>query len=201
MRNDAPPLLPILRTRHQADLLTTLLLHPEREYTITELARQTSASVSTVSDEVQRLTEAGILHGRTVGRSRLIRADTSSRLVAPLTELITLTYGPHVVIGDEFATLDRVCRVLIFGSWAARYEGERGRAPNDIDVLVVGTPDRVAMYSAAEQAESKLGRRVNPLVCSPDQWERPTEALILEIQSRPYLTVLDTQADVEGIGE
>ena len=38
-RNDAPPLLPILRSRHQADLLAVLLLHPDRAYTLTDLAR------------------------------------------------------------------------------------------------------------------------------------------------------------------
>lgn len=37
-RSDAPPLLPILRSRHQADLLAVLLLHPDRAYTLIDLA-------------------------------------------------------------------------------------------------------------------------------------------------------------------
>ncbi len=51
--------------------------------------------------------------------------------------------GPaDVVTGrDEFAGLEGVVQVVIFGSWAARYEGERGLPPNDVDVLVVGAPD------------------------------------------------------------
>src|SRR5260370_14070782 len=96
MRSDAPRLLPVLRSRHQADLLTMLLLHPEQEFTITELARQLSLPRSTVSGEVRRLADADILASRVVGRARLVRANPSSRLVGPLTELLTLTYGPPV---------------------------------------------------------------------------------------------------------
>jgi DNA-binding transcriptional ArsR family regulator len=171
-----------------------LLLHPEQEYTITELAQRLSVPQSTVSGEVRRLADAGILAGRAVGRSRLVRANASSRLVAPLTELLTLTYGPHVVVADEFAGLDGVVLVVIFGSWAARYSGERGQPPNDVDVLVVGAPDRIAMYTAAERAESRLSQRVNPAVCPPEQWAQPTEPFIREIQSRPYVTIFDRAA-------
>jgi predicted nucleotidyltransferase len=103
-----------------------------------------------------------------------------------------------VVVADEFASLEDVVLVAIFGSWAARYHGQRGRPPNDVDVLVAGTPDRVAMYAAAERAESRLGRPVNPVVCSPGQWADPTEPLIREIKSRPYVSVIDHAAGVAG---
>lgn len=199
MRSDAPRLLPVLRSQHQADLLTMLLLHPDKEYTIADLARLSSVPQSTVSGEVRRLADAGILTVRPVGRSRLVSANEDSRLSGPLTELLTLTYGPHVVIGEEFAGLDDVALVVIFGSWAARYLGERGRPPNDVDVLVVGTPDRVAMYTAAERAEARLSRPVNPTVCSPDQWVHPVEPFILEIKSRPHVAVIDRAACVTGV--
>lgn len=195
MRSSAPALLPILRSRHQADILTQLLLHPDREYAVTELSLQLSIPQSTVSGEVRRLADAGILVVRAIGRSRLVRANPDSKLVDPLTELITLTYGPHVVIADEFAELPGVDRVFIFGSWAARYRGQRGRPPNDVDVLVVGSPDRTMMYTIAGRAETRLGRPVNPVSCSPTQWEAPTEPLVREIQATPHVMVLERGAD------
>jgi DNA-binding transcriptional ArsR family regulator len=198
MRSDAPRLLPVLRSQHQADLLTLLLLHPDAEYTISDLARRLSVPQSTVSGEVRRLADAEILAIRPVGRSRLVRANTSSRLTGPLTELLTLTFGPHFVIAEEFTGLEDVALVVIFGSWAARYQGQRGRPPNDVDVLVVGTPDRVAMYAAAERSEARLGRPVNPTVCTPDQWVHPAEPLIREIKSRPYIPVIDHAAPAGG---
>jgi hypothetical protein len=118
----------------------------------------------------------------------------NSRLVGPLTELLTLTYGPHVVAAEEFAGLRDVVLVVIFGWWAARYHGQRGRPPNDVDVLVVGRPDRVAMYAAAERAESRLGQPVNPTVCSPDQWAHPNEPFIREIKSASFVRFIDHAA-------
>ncbi|MBM7785506.1 winged helix-turn-helix domain-containing protein [Tenggerimyces flavus] len=191
MRSDAPVLLPILRSRHQADLLTMLLLHPGEEYAVTDLARQLNIPQSTVSGEVRRLSDAGILTVRAVGRSRLVRTDTRSPLVPPLTELVTLTYGPHTVIADEFGAMAGILQVIIFGSWAARYSGEHGQVPQDLDVLVVGTPDRLEMYESARRAEERLRRAVNPTVCTATEWEHPSGALVREIQARPYLTVVD----------
>jgi DNA-binding transcriptional ArsR family regulator len=175
-----------------------LLLHPDTEYTIADLVRGLSVPQSTVSGEVRRLADAGILAVRPVGRSRLVSANKGSRLVGPLTELLTLTYGPHVVVADEFAGLEDVVLVVIFGSWAARYQGQRGQPPNDVDVLVIGTPDRIAMYAAADRAESRLGRPVNPTACAPDQWAYPTEPFIREVKSRPIVVVIDRSATVGG---
>jgi len=198
MRSDAPKLLPIFRSRHQADLLTQLLLHPHEEYTVTELSARLSIPQSTVSTEVQRLTDAGVLVVRAVGRSRLVRANTDSKLVGPLTELLTLTFGPHVVIADEFAELADTDRVLIYGSWAARYHGQRGRLPNDVDVLVIGSPDRTATHATAARAERRLGMPVNPLVCSPQRWTAAADPLIQEIEASAQVTVLDRDATEEA---
>ena len=189
MRSDAPTLLPIFRSRHQADILTQLLLHPDQDYTVSELSAGLSIPQSTVSTEVQRLADAGLLAVRAVGRSRLIRANPASKLVGPLTEILTLTFGPHVVIADEFAELTGTDRVLIYGSWAARYHGHRGPPPNDVDVLVVGRPDRTAMHTAAARAERRLGLPVNPVACSPQRWAAADDALIQEVQASPQLLV------------
>jgi hypothetical protein len=42
MPSEAPVLVPFLRSRHQADILVQLLLHPTEEYTITELGSKLS---------------------------------------------------------------------------------------------------------------------------------------------------------------
>lgn len=195
MRSDAPGLLPILRSRHQANILAQLLLHPTEEYTITELASRLSIPQSTVSGEVQRLADAGILAVRSVGRSRLVRANTGSKLVAPLTELLTLTYGPHIVIADQFADLPNTELILIFGSWAARYHGERGRPPHDVDVLLVGAPDRTAVHNAAARAEDRLGMPVNAVVCSRERWEAAADPLIQEIPGTPHNKLAQRRGD------
>jgi len=105
MRSAAPALLPVFRSRLQADILAALLLNPEQEYGLTDLAERFDAPLSTVHGEVKRLTEAGLLRRRHVGRSTMVRANSGNRLVEPLAELLFLSWGPLQVTADEFSEL------------------------------------------------------------------------------------------------
>ena len=189
MRSDAPALLPILRSRHLAEILTVILLHPDVEYTLSELAATLGMPLTTVQREVTRLSSAQLVRERRVGRSRLVSADMSSRYARPLAELVTLAFGPHFVIGEEFRTLD-VVAVAIYGSWAARYEGVAGHPPHDVDVLVIGEVPRRDVYEAAERAEQRLGLPVNPVLCPQARWLAATDPLIQQIHTAPLVWVV-----------
>jgi hypothetical protein len=39
---------------------------------------------------------------------------------------------------------------------------------------------------------------VNPTICPPEQWARPTEPFITEIRSRPYVTIINRAPDDAG---
>jgi hypothetical protein len=55
----------------------------------------------------------------------------------------------------------------VYGSWAARFSGEEGDRPvADIDLLVLGAPDRDELYAAASSAERRLGRAVQVTIRS-----------------------------------
>ena len=90
-----------------------------------------------------------------------------SPLTGPLTELLLRSFGPRQVVAEEFAELGGIEAAYLFGSWAARYAGLRGRAPADIDVLVIGAPDRDDLDEAAQRAGSRLAREVNVTIRSP----------------------------------
>ena len=108
--------------------------------------------------------------------------------------IILATYGPPTVVAEEFADVEGIDGVLLFGSWAARYAGEPGRAPNDVDVLVVGSADRDVVDEAAERVERRIGMPVQATVRTRSQWESGRESFILEIKSRTMVPVL---GDVE----
>src|SRR5664279_1688344 len=188
MRSEAPALMPIFRSQHQAALLAWLLLHPEHEYTLTELAKKLGVPLTTLQREAQRLVGAGILQDRTLGRARLLRANLSNRAAAPLTQLLEVTFGPETVIGEEFNLADAE-QVLIYGSWADRYHGTPGPPPNDVDVLVVGGLDRADVYDAADRAQERLGIQVNPVIRTREHWDNDADSLVLQIKASPTVDV------------
>ena len=198
MKVTSPPLLPILRSENQARLLTALLLSPGREFTITELAEEIDASLSTVTREVQRAERAGIVTTRQLGRTKLVITNNSSVLFGPLAELLLVSFGPAVVAGEELADIGGIEAAFIFGSWAARYAGEVGAAPQDLDILVIGSPDRDLVYTAADRIERRIGRPVQVTVRSPSQWANPgKDPFLQEIRKRPLVPL--ELAGAEGV--
>lgn len=189
MRTSAPPLLAVFRSRLQGDLLAQVLLNPV-ECTVTEIAAVLEAPLATVHREAVRLEEAGLLTSRRVGRARLLLPDDTNPAVSPLRELVLIAFGPRQVVAEEFGGLAGAGPVLIHGSWAARYEGEVGPPPGDVDVLVVGTPSRDEVFDAAERAGRRLRRPVNTTVVARARWDAADEPFLQEVRRRPHLLVV-----------
>jgi predicted nucleotidyltransferase len=187
--------MPIFRSQHQAELLTQLYLHPGREYTLADLAGGAGIPASTAHRELARLTDAGLVTSRPVGRTRLHQANTTHPGARALTELLTLAFGPGRIVAEEFAELAGVERVLLFGSWAARHAGQDGPPPADIDVLVVGAVSRPEVYDAAERAAQRLQLPVNPALRTPGQWAEAQDALVAQVQESVHVTVIDRSAE------
>ncbi|MGH9276768.1 MAG: ArsR family transcriptional regulator [Acidimicrobiales bacterium] len=195
MKVPAPSLAPILRSDTQGRILARLLADPGSTYSLSDLVAWSGASMPTVQREINRAEQAGIVTTEKIGPTRLVRANVAHPLHDAVRRIILATYGPPAVIGDEFAAIDGAEAVLLFGSWAARYRGERGRAPNDIDVLVIGDADRDAVDDAAERAERRIGLPVHATVRTSAQWESQRESFIKEIRSRPLVVVLAAEGD------
>ncbi|MGH8907252.1 MAG: ArsR family transcriptional regulator [Egibacteraceae bacterium] len=138
--------------------------------------------------EIARAEQAGIVTSRTVGATRLVRANTDSVIYGPLSDLLLLTFGPAPVLAEELSEVEGITAVCVFGSWAARYQGQPGPPPRDIDVLIVATPDRDEVYDAAERAERRLRKPVQAVIRSPRDWSRPEQdSFLLELRNRPLL--------------
>ncbi len=191
-------MLPIFRSQAQGEILALLLLHPDQEFSLTDISRRANAPLTSIHREVERLAEAALVAERHVGRNRMVRANPAHPARGPLTRLLELSFGPQHVVAEEFADIEGASQVVIFGSWAARHAGQAGGVPHDIDVLVVGEDvARVDVYEAADRAQGRLGLPVNPVIRTPTQWLDPNDPLSAQIRSSPKLTVLG-EGDVDG---
>jgi DNA-binding transcriptional ArsR family regulator len=202
MRIGPPPLLPLLRSQVQGDLLALLYLHPDREYSLSEAAAAIGASAKAVHQEASRLVTAGLLRDRRRGNMRLLRAVTDNLLSRPLTDLLAVTYGPLPVLSDALAQVPGVEEVFIYGSWAARYSGEPGPVPADVDVLVVGSADMDDLEDAARAAQQRLTRPVNIRRVRPEIWRNPdpSDPFLTSVRSHPLVKLnLDARDDTEQV--
>jgi hypothetical protein len=178
-------LVPILRSGTQGAILSSLYLHPEREYSATDLSRLVGTSLPTVLRELDRMVPTGFLLERPVGRNRLVRVNASHPLFRPVQEIVAYGYGPLAVLPDELAGLAGLEEGYIYGSWAARNDGEVGADPADIDVLLVGDIDRMAALDAADRSTRRLRRPVNTRVVGRAAWDAASGPFLKTIRQRP----------------
>lgn len=187
-KKPAPSLLPVLRSRQQGEILALLLGDPGLELSLTEIARRTGAPHPSVFREVERAERAGLVTSRKVGSVRLVRADTTSPYYAGLAEVLTRAFGVPAVLAGELAGIRGISAAFVFGSWAARHAGQRGVRPvGDIDVLVLGDPDRDALYTAVTAAERRLGRPVQITIRGASWLESGSGSFHDTVTSRPML--------------
>lgn len=190
MKTASPLLLPLLRSRSQGDILAAIMLDPEHERSLTELAAETGASVATVLREVTRLEEAGLVTSIRRGNTRLVRALTDSVVYQPLADLLAVTFGPVSVLRAALADIPGIERAFIYGSWAARYAQHSGSVPNDIDLLVIGSADRHALADALADAEKVLRREVNVRRVTSEAWAQGEGSFKKTVLSRPIVDVI-----------
>jgi DNA-binding transcriptional ArsR family regulator len=186
MRTSAPALIPIFRSTLQARLLLRVLTDDEPR-TITDLARLLDAPEPTVYREVRRLMDADLITGKRVGRSVVVRPADDNPATVPLRQLLVVTYGPARFLERALSDVKGIAEAYVYGSWAARWHGEVGPAPGDVDVLVVGTPDRDAVFDAIDGIDSALGREVNVTFVSPDRWASGDETFLAALRDRPLV--------------
>jgi DNA-binding transcriptional ArsR family regulator len=196
MKGPPPILLPLLRSAFQGELLAWLYLHPEGEFSATEMAERFAVSQATASREADRLAAAGLITERRRGNLRLMRANLETAVAGPLAELLAVTYGPVTVLGELLEAVAGVDEAYVYGSWAARYRGEPGRVPRDVDVLVVGDADEDDLFEVARSAERQLGREVNIRRVSASAWQADRSDPFLDsVRSRPLVRLIVPEGD------
>ncbi|WP_157419791.1 ArsR family transcriptional regulator [Actinomadura kijaniata] len=189
LRADAPPQLPIFRSRLQGELLARLLLGPDREHTMLDLAVMLRTDLGSVVREVDRLARADLLTLRRTAAGRLASRNTATPLHEPLAQLVMHTFGPKAVVAEEFGALPGAAEIHLFGAWAERYSGVAGEPPGDVEVLVVGAVDPRAAFDAAQESAARLGLPVHPVVRTAGEWRDDTDPFLRQIRAGSLVRV------------
>ena len=95
-------------------------------------------------------------------------------------------FGVPVILAGALSPIHGITEAYVYGSWAARHEGVNGPRPvADIDVLILGDPDRDQLYTALSDAETRLGRSVQATIREPGWLESGTGVFHDTLTSRP----------------
>ncbi len=154
----------------QLRLLGLLLLQPERDWTLQELAASLDAPPSSVHRELGRCEDAGIIRRDTTARPHRFKAALDDPFSEPLADLLRRSVG----IEEQLrVTLERpdVSAAAIYGSWA----GGSRRPDSDIDVLVVGDVDLRELRRLIRPIDKASGRDIDLTVLGASEFRQLVE--------------------------
>ncbi len=182
--------------QYRRKVLALLLANPDKSLHLRELARLTATSPGTLKKELDALTEVGLLQMQKVGNLSQFSANTQHPVYPELLALIRKTIGVHDVLAAALGPLGSQVEVaFVFGSVANASETSH----SDVDVLVIGGATFGQVINALYDAQTTLGREINPKVMTRQEWQEKRKQgniFVTELLNKPKLFVVGTANDL-----
>ena len=185
----------LLFPEYRRRVLGLLLLKPDLALHGREIARRTGLSPGTITRELGKLADVGLLRREKRGNQQVYSADTTAAVYPELAGHLRKTSGLADVLVEALAPLDGISLAFVFGSVAQGHE----TANSDVDVMIVGSAGFREVVRALHPAQGILGREVNPKVMSRSEFAsmRKEDAFLIDVLSRPRLLLIGTFDDAE----
>jgi predicted nucleotidyltransferase len=181
-------LAPLLASEAAWRVLAAIFLSPESMH-VRGISDRTQLPYSVVQREVERLEKQHLVKSQKFATARVVRPNSDHPLFQDLWSMLLKTYGPREVLAEVFADEPDLDDAYVYGSWAARYQGESGAPPADVDVLLVGHVGPRRREELEAEAEDLLGQPVQIEVVSPRDWNDGRKPLVQTIKKRPLVEI------------
>ena len=182
-------MLHALFSETRQSVLALFLMHPDERFHLREVARRIGKAVGTVQGELASLEDAGIVTKQIDGNRTYYQANADCPIYPELRRLVLKTFGLVDVLRERMSPVSNgIETAFVYGSMAA---GEGG-ADSDVDLMVVGDVDDMALHNALSEAEETLARPVNYTLMSAEEFGRRSleEGFISRVLRGPKLAVI-----------
>jgi predicted nucleotidyltransferase len=153
-------------------VLGLLLLHPDESLHGREIARRTGFPPGTLTRELKRLADVGLLNCERRGNQLAYSANRQSPIFEELAGILRKTSGLADVVAEALKPLaDGIDVAFIFGSVARGTETQG----SDLDLMIIGSVDFGVVVDALHLAQQQLSRDINPKVFTPRDWRNSLE--------------------------
>jgi len=158
----------VLFPGYRRRVLGMLLLHPEESLHGREIARRTGLPAGTLTRELKRLADVGLLNRERRGNQLVYSANRRSPVFEELAGILRKTSGLADVVAESLGPItDRIDVAFIFGSVARGAETQG----SDVDLMIIGSVEFGAAVDALHPAQQQLARDINPKVFSNREWK------------------------------
>jgi predicted nucleotidyltransferase len=156
-----------------ARLLGLFMLEPDQRFYQRELERLTGTTLRQLQRDLGRLEQSGLVVKSPSGNRTYYQAAASHPAFADLRRAFVKTVAFADVLCAAVATVaPQVAIAFVYGSFAAGDD----TPDSDVDLLVIGDVSRRALARALAPASADLGREINPVIFTRDEFAQRRSA-------------------------
>lgn len=165
--------LDALFPRIRQALLAATVLHPERWWYLSDLAKHLGVRPSSLQRELAGLVDAGILRRRRDGNRVYFQPNLDCPFLPDLQGLLVKTAGVVDALREVLGRFaNRINWAFVYGSMARAEE----LACSDVDLMIIGQVGLAELTPALRCAEGRLGRAVNPTLYTREEFATKLQA-------------------------
>lgn len=187
-----------LFSEYRRKVLALLLLHPGEQYHQREIARLTDTISGTLSRELAKMVEVGILKKVRVGNQVQYRADLQCPIYEELASILRKTDGWLQSLSIALQPLaERIGAAFVFGSMASGKAGPE----SDIDLMVIGDVTFSDLITQLYPLQETLGREINPKHYPVSEWFQLVKeqgGFVQDLLSKPKLFVIGSEESLRA---
>jgi len=151
--------------------------------------------------ELKALAEAGLLLFARQGNQVRYRANTACPIYEELASIFSKTIGLAGILRDALAGLaDRIELALVFGSLAAG----RQKSGSDVDLLIIGEISLLEVVKALSEAQSQLGREINPVIMTAEEFiaqQEKEDRFVARVLDEPKIFLMGNADDLAKLAK
>lgn len=186
-----------LFSKVQQRVLALIFGHAERSFYTSEIVRNVRSGTGAVERELARLRRSGLVSVERIGNQKHYRANRRSPIFKELQSLVLKTVALTEPLRKSLEPYtDKIRTAFVFGSVAKGTD----TAQSDVDLMVIGNELSYAdLYTALQNAEVVLRRKVSPLFLTPKEWRRKASekgSFISEMSTLPKLFIFGSEEDI-----
>jgi predicted nucleotidyltransferase len=188
----------LLFPEYRRRVLGLLLLRPDEALHGREIARRTGLPAGTITRELTKLAEVGLLKRSKRGNQQVYSANTGSPIFTELASILRKTSGLADVLIQALAPAAPKLRLaFVFGSVAQGQE----TAGSDVDVMLIGDLGFREAVELLHPSQATLGREVNPKLFSTREFtdKAATEAFLIDVLAKPKIFLVGNAHDLEEL--
>jgi predicted nucleotidyltransferase len=186
---------------YRRQLLAKLLLRPDEQFHVRELARMTGISAGSLHRELKAMAESGLLLREKIGNQVFYRADTHCPIFEELAAIFRKTMGLASLLHNALSQLAGKIEVaFVFGSMASGQQ----KAGSDIDVCVLGNVSLLDVVTALSSVQDTLRRDINPVVMTAEKFAEQSvkqDRFVTRVLSEPKVFVMGDEVELAKLVE